>query len=74
MLYSVMKKMVENSAKMTENGVIMAEIITILTDKNVNKQNFATRQFELNLNRTSEELKSSFSLFESYVKCSLTSI
>ena len=52
MLYSVMKKMVENSAKMTENGVIMAEIITILTDKNVNKQNFATRQFELNLNRT----------------------
>ena len=36
--------MVINGAKMTENGsTIMAEIITILTDKNVSKQNFATR-------------------------------
>ena len=52
MLYSVMKKMVENGTKMTQNGAIMVEIITILTDKNVNIENFATRQFELNLNRT----------------------
>ena len=51
-LYSVMKIIVENGAKMTENGSIMVEIITILTNKNVNKQNFATRQFDLNLNRT----------------------
>ena len=51
-LYSVMKIIVENGAKMTENGSIMVEIITILTNKNVSKQNFATRQFDLNLNRT----------------------
>ena len=51
-LYSVMKIIVENGAKMTENGSIMVEIITILTNKNVNKQNCATRQFDLNLNRT----------------------
>ena len=51
-LYSIMNKMAENGTKMTENGAIMAEIITMLTDKNVNKQNFATRQFDLNLNRT----------------------
>ena len=51
-LYSVMKIIVENGAKMTENGSIMVEIITILTNKNVNKQNFGTRQFDLNLNRT----------------------
>ena len=51
-LYSVMKIIAENGAKMTENGSIMVEIITILTNKNVNKQNFATRQFDLNLNRT----------------------
>ena len=47
-----MKIMAENGAKMTENGAIMAEIITILADKNVNKQNFATKQFHLDLNRT----------------------
>ena len=51
-LYSVKKIIVENGAKMTENGSIMVEIITILTNKNVNKQNCATRQFDLNLNRT----------------------
>ena len=72
-LYSVMNLMVENVARITENGAIMAENITILTDKNVNKQNFTTRQFHLNLNRTSEEINSSFHLFEIYVKCSLAS-
>ena len=35
----------------SKNGVIMVENITILADKNVNKQNFATKQFELNFNR-----------------------
>ena len=69
-----MKIMVENRAKMTENGTITGKIITIFTDKNVNKQNFVTRQFDLNLYRTEEELNSSFGLFESYVKCCLTSI
>ena len=48
---SVMKIMAENETKMTENGTIMVENISMLADKNVNKQNFATKQFDWNLNR-----------------------
>ena len=48
---SVMKIMAENETKMTENGTIMVENISMLADKNVNKRNFATKQFDWNLNR-----------------------
>lgn len=47
-----MRIMVKNSAKMTENAAIITENINVLADKNVNKQHFATKQFDLNLNRT----------------------
>ena len=34
-----------------ENGVIMAKNVTILADRNINKQNVDIKQFDLNLNK-----------------------
>ena len=50
--YTVIKTITENGLKMGKNVVIMVENITILAGKNVNKQNFATKQFDLNINKT----------------------
>ena len=49
--YTVIK-ITENGLKMAKNVAIMVENIIILAGKNVNKQNFATKQFDLNLNKT----------------------
>ena len=50
--YTVIKTITENGLKMAKNVAIMVENITILAGKNVNKQNFATKQFDLNINKT----------------------